>query len=332
MPPRSLLYTVLLLSLLLVTVFSQTPSKKTKRTLKKKIKPDETAKDLCIYDFIAMDYEDPHVTLQTQTNCYSLIQNYTSKILSFDRDLQCYLHPSNFYIHKANNTISRCGQALRLVGPSQKQFICYVAGTMELSAPDLNKDLQTRIIGIQRHNLNYLTAGLTGAVSYISQVTFSPEVPVLGVTPSIHVVQRTEKSVSLQVINSNTIVEAVEVIDGNQTTQYPLRRDGLFVVDISKGPVATLRLLSDSHEKVSLLCDFSKGDVFVSDFHFSARTPQKCRFLVDDVVYQEHTRTSLPSVLKWQIWQGTVSGSGSQIPESEREVYIKKSDYYEKEA
>ena len=151
------------------------------------LKADDFQPSVCMDDFLAVNMEDI-IKLRTANkgnltdfefdsitgryDCYNnnQIPNYSSKVHGFNINSYCYVPKDYLWVKRGNHSISRCGEWLALVGPSQKQVLCMVGGYFEIK---VNTYPDVPVIALRKATFQGLSPGMTNATDLISPITVS---------------------------------------------------------------------------------------------------------------------------------------------------------------
>ena len=95
--------------------------------------PNDATKtiDEASFSIPALRAVDIDIDLDNETNnfeitdCFTKIENYQSIVYGFNIHATCYVDKSMLLLREGKSkTISRCGEWIQMVGPSQQQVLC----------------------------------------------------------------------------------------------------------------------------------------------------------------------------------------------------------------
>lgn len=216
--------------------------------------------------------------------CYSHIDNYTRRVRGFVTHRMCYIDSLYKYHHVEGQDISRCGQCLELIGPTQKPFYCVVAGTFKAKEnANMTKSDLEKIVFINNFNYDYIATSVHGSINHATQVSVRVISCPYGSNPSLYVVSTDPISGTANVQPINTNVIHKEIIAGN--VHYPILPNGTYTIPTH---IKSLQLLSVNKERIGFSSlDLTKRGVRrVAETQFTNDThPTRCDFIPQSVLF-----------------------------------------------
>ena len=232
--------------------------------------------------------------------CYSNIRDYKTLSVSHSINSECYIYESNKYQVIGSHHINRCGQCLELIGPTQKPFICMIAGTFrEKGVTNLTLfDLQ-RTVFVSNTVFNYIGTVIHGEINHGTQISVRETTCPFYATPSVSVeklIVATEydeegnellrRYAKVQIINSNTLHKVI--IAGDK--EYEIQNDASYVIP---SVTQTFDLVSTKTERIRFTNVSLKevGNVFHAYEQFTIldqyENNYNCYYLPSNNVYNE---------------------------------------------
>lgn len=289
---------------------------------------------LCMDDFLAVDFDKIRsgdhneemknlgITMDASemTKCYEYLENFRSKIHGFNIYSQCYVDEEFLHVEKGDHRINRCGQWLQLVGPSQKQVICMIAGSHKIKSDQFEG---VPIIALPTSMFEGLSPGMTSATGMVTPITVAETDFDLRINPTLYVTYTTKGTNFLHFVNMNRPSEKLSM----EGMEYRMGEDNRFNITYKEGRNITISLISFDNERI----DFPNVDLgnytdyiesnyseekdnmtftrsFPTHSRFVNYAMSKCHYLTENHIYNKgaYKRNKF---MKWTIFKTDIDDS-----------------------
>ena len=264
-------------------------------------------KSVCMDDFLAVNKnqisnitEENEKIYQFNKNytikkCFDYMENYTRLIFGYNVHSECFIQEDQINLMKGDNSVvNRCGEWLQIVGPSQRQVLCMIAGTHSLKSSYFQN---VSFILLSSDLFSSVTSGLTSTTDLVSPVVVARTDFDLGINPSL-VVTYTKKGYNiLHVINTNRLTEKISIMN----VEYFMKGNNWFEVPYKSRLTQIVSVLSFDDERI----DFNNVDltnnndainssgketiqkIFSTNARFENKIYEKCHYLAENFIYDD---------------------------------------------
>ncbi|ELP92851.1 hypothetical protein EIN_507520, partial [Entamoeba invadens IP1] len=261
-----------------------------------------SAKSICINDFLAFNYEDDQTPVIKRYDCYLDLPD-PMVVKGINNQALCYISEQFMYMTKDNHTVNRCGEYLQLVGAYQKQVYCMIAGYMNVYKEGVTESLEGKYISVNSRIYNQLSPKTKAKNNYACQFTFYYVYLDLMMNPSLVIVERKKNSNIVQIINCNQIMFQIRILSDTIDEMIYAQKNGRFEVPHYKGNY-TLRVISFENNKLELRdINLNQGNSFEFNSKFPSEKDKTCYYVVNDDVYSPEEKNESVYFLKWHILQ-----------------------------
>ncbi|EMD47056.1 Hypothetical protein EHI5A_067090 [Entamoeba histolytica KU27] len=276
-----------------------------------------TLHSVCMTNFVAVNIDSPtNVETISRTLCYDKIPDYRTNVHGYNIKSYCFVDENNFYVQKGNHNISRCGEWLQLVGPSQKPIVCMVAGSENLKVSGVSTSNQYSFIGVPRNIFLTLTGGFDEGASIVTQITLSETDFDLRISPTLYVLNRNDTTATIQFTDFNRNPEKIAV----DNIFYDMTPENTFLVPLFDSDVA-VHLIAFDNEKIDFpKVNLKRGDKFMSTARFVNYDMVDCNFMADKNVFFRGSREDHGTLLTWQIVQWNQDKTIVEFDNSAQEI------------
>ncbi|KAL7712623.1 ShKT domain-containing protein [Entamoeba marina] len=254
--------------------------------------------------------------------CYFDIDEYSYLTDAFNLKTRCVVHVSTFFEHIGGHEISRCGQCLKIIGPSMNPIICTITGSYNRTDAAASQSAMERTIGVSQELYTQLVPVKNGVLSALSLVTVQQVDCPYSSKPMFVVENRTEDEVKFKLINTNSLVEFI-TYNGEK---YYSNENGSYILPINeeeetsriqfksiKGEILSLKNISLQHDDRVLINE-----------NFEITNYDECGFFTIPVIFNNDTSLMETGLLyTWLFFQknGYVD-TGSFVPVQSSTDYV----------
>ncbi|ELP86260.1 hypothetical protein EIN_113840 [Entamoeba invadens IP1] len=268
---------------------------------------------VCMIDFGAIDMDTNAKYMTKSWDCYDRIPNPKNEVLAMNLDLACYVHENMMFLHKASRTVNRCGQWLQIIGPSQSQMNCMIAGYRNYDRPNLTDDKEERLISVTPQLFTTFTGGFENQAEDMTQVTVSFSDIGISATPTLFVLNRTETEVNVQIVNANKVQSMIGFgrISTKELLYYNKNLDDTFTLPLYNENIYVSLIALDSENINIDNINLATGDRYVSGVRFEQNKILKCKFFTETQVFEEGSTFEETMFFKWYIKHIKMDATGT---------------------
>ncbi|ELP87803.1 hypothetical protein EIN_273200 [Entamoeba invadens IP1] len=267
---------------------------------------------VCMIDFGAVDMDTNEKYLAKSWDCYDRIPNSKTEIFALNLDLACYIHENMMFLHKASETVNRCGQWIQIIGPSQSQMNCMIAGYRNYERPTLTVVKEERLISVTPQLFTSLTGGFVNQAEDMTQVTVSFSDIGISATPTLFVLNRTETEVNVQIVNTNKVQSMLALgrVSTKELLYYNKNLDDTFTLPLFNENIY-VSLIDLNSENINIdNINLATGNRYVSGVRFEQNKIPKCKFFTETQVFEEGSTFEDDMLFKWYILHTKMDGLG----------------------
>ncbi|ELP91604.1 hypothetical protein EIN_129840 [Entamoeba invadens IP1] len=284
--------------------------------------PLTQSQTLCMTDFVVLNIDDNNTEYETMIDmCYKNIPNYEEKVFGYNIHTVCYIDDEYITVDSNNTRISRCGEWLSLVGPSQQPINCLVAGTIRITKGVVQDDINRKVIGVSDNVFKRLNANFKGISSVMSQIVMWEIDTDLGINPSMILLSKNDTIANVQFYNFNKCPKHL-LANGKL---YRLTPDNIFEVPFNASGV--FELVSFDNEKIIFqnvnITAMDSGEAISTASRYTSIDQIDCYYVVKTDIYNPDDVTQS----KYKAWSFYVSSGNEQLKKVSRQnpVYISNS-------
>ena len=286
-------------------------------------------RSICMDDFLSIDIEKLEEDEEIKNiyykpnelqECYDYISEMKTKIRGFNTYAECYVNKEYLTINFGNNlTVSRCGQWLQIVGPSQTAVLCMVAGTHNITA---YKFPNVPIIAMRTEIFDGLTHKMTLQSEILTPVTVAQADFDLTTNPKLFVTYTNEGYNLLHFVDTNKLPAKISILG----IEYFMDKFGRFKISYKGGLLLSVSLISFSNERIDFhdvdLSDKTKDlktlnkTTMTKEYSTQSRFPNeimsKCHYLAENHVYEEGV-VRINKFFHWTLTKVNTDKDGNHI-------------------
>ncbi|ELP94501.1 hypothetical protein EIN_208900 [Entamoeba invadens IP1] len=279
---------------------------------------------VCMIDFGAISMDTNSKYLNKSYDCYDRIPDPKKEIFAMNLNMACYVHEKMMFLHTSSRTINRCGQWLQIVGSSQTQMNCMIAGYRNYIRPTLTGDKEERLIAVQPHLFKTLTAGFVNQAEDMTQVTVSFSDIGLSATPVLFVLNRTETEVNLQIVNANKVQSKIALgrVSTKELLYFDKNLDDTFTLPLYNENIYVSLIALDSENINIDNINLATGDRYASGVRFEQNKILKCKFFTEIQVFEEGSAFEELMFFKWYIKHINMDGTGTMYDSALKNIVL----------
>ena len=252
------------------------------------------------------------------TRCYDAGKNYTTRVVGHAIHAACYVSAHVMHYHTNYTAISRCGHCVALTGPSERPLICMVAGFFAVTGQH-DSAAEEKAILVDDASFEYVASSVVHKAATYTPVTIRMVDCPFNAVPSIDVIRRDAETITLQLINTNTIVRHV-IVDGAICT---LDTQACFVLS-STHTTRHVRVVSIFDDVVS--GDLRPAqDTLVFPANFPTREQEPCRFATTNILFVDEEQPDTDPHFAWHFFVENSPGNnstGTLVPATQTPDFI----------
>ncbi|EDR21497.1 hypothetical protein EDI_185560 [Entamoeba dispar SAW760] len=255
---------------------------------------------VCMSDFVAVNIDAPtNIETIRRTLCYDKIPDYKTNVHGYNIKSYCFVDENDLYVKKGNRNISRCGEWLQLVGPSQKPIVCMVAGSERLNISGVADESEYSFIGVPRNIFLTLTGGFDETSNVVTQITLSETNFDLRINPTLYLINRNETTATIQFTDFNRNPEKISI----NNIFYDMTPQNTFEIPLFENDII-VHLITFDNEKIDFpKVNLKKGNKYTSIGRFVNYDMTECNYMADKNVFFRDSRENHGTLLTWQILQ-----------------------------
>ncbi|ELP85879.1 hypothetical protein EIN_133830 [Entamoeba invadens IP1] len=254
-----------------------------------------------------MDLKRMALDLETVDSCYDHVENAEDKVRGLAVKNECYVHDSIIPMKKGTKKMSRCGECLDLVGPSNIQVQCTTAGTFR--SRKVNEIVETNFMLI---NMVIVNHDLYDIVATTSD-NYNDEYCEIAIrqsqcnnlpNPSLYVVDNNETHSKVQVLNMHEVTEFLII----NNVQYILGLDPYFTIphfDINI-KVSAITFTNDVIHFLNV--NLTKNNLITSTTKYDVSKLEDCQYDPNWNIYSTGAERETNDYFKWMFRSSDKSG------------------------
>ncbi|EDR27700.1 hypothetical protein EDI_163120 [Entamoeba dispar SAW760] len=245
-------------------------------------------------------------------DCFSQINDYKRLVAGHLTNMECYVYEKHLIKQISDYNSSRCGQCLEITGPTQRPFVCMIAGTFK-TKPNHNlteSDLE-RIVFVNDDNYNYIATIVHASANHATQVTVRAVSCPFQYNPSLVIIGEDllrKGMVKVQVINSNTIHKYLIY----ENKQYRMNNeDGTYSLPLFSDKTVKLVSWNDRQIVFKNISTINASLYFPGETQFTELDrSNRCKFVPQNQTFGSTVSTMDPSPInRYFTWTPTLTYS-----------------------
>ncbi|ELP86102.1 hypothetical protein EIN_327490 [Entamoeba invadens IP1] len=222
--------------------------------------------------------------------------NYVKENLSNNKVNFCFLHNRFEFIHQSDQIISRCGQCLRLIGPSNRETICTVSGYFTMSSSSNTTDNFENVIAVPKNLYSLISTNIETDSSWFSQVTVNTGDCNFINSPTL-LQMKNESDFAIQAFNFNKPLKKLQI--GYEDVH--VSEDHMF--HFKKQPTGKVKVESYYGDIISGNFDDFDGTKLDLGDQFPKTNDENCPFMPNVHIYQNTSTREKNDFIKWGFYQ-----------------------------
>ncbi|ELP88844.1 hypothetical protein EIN_474460 [Entamoeba invadens IP1] len=238
---------------------------------------------LCMPDFMALNLGSSLLKYTIVSDCYAEIPNRKYSIKGNNILSYCFIDDYFLRVNKNNTKVSRCGQWLEVVGPSQVSIVCMVSGSITPDVTEGSLPVGVPFVALPKGLYTKVSGGFSLDDDAFVQATVAETDFDLKVNPTLWVLNKSESEIRIQVTDCNRPYQFIEV----EKINYKLSNDDTFTLPLIKRKT-NINLVSFKDEKLTFEdIELDKITSTVANGKYDTVHLGKCTFVADNIIYSK---------------------------------------------